>query len=181
MKRKFLLLTLLFFVLTFQSVNAQEIIPTVSPTQAPIQYALPYPGILPSNPLYFLRSARDTIVAFLISNPSKKAEYELLQADKSLQAAVFLIKQKKDDKVIISTLVNAENNFERAVEKAQEAKKEGLETRELFAKLSLANKKHQEVIEEIIKSTTGDVKQEAVKQREKAQEIGQTVSEQETN
>jgi hypothetical protein len=178
MKKKFLLLSILFFVLTFQTVNAQEIIPTLTPTPAPVQYTLPYPGILPGNPLYGVRSIRDGIVNFLISNPLKKAEYELLQADKNLQATVFLIEQKKEDKLITTTLIRAENNFERAIIKVQEAKKQGMETDKLLAKLSLANKKHQEVIAEIIKSTDGEVKKEAVKQLEKTRKLGKTVSEQ---
>ena len=106
-----------------------------------MQYALPYPGILPGHPLSGLKSIRDGIVNFLISNPLKKAEYELLQSDKKLQATVFLIEQKKEDKLVIATLVGAENDFEQAIVKVQEAKKQGIETKSLTDKLSLANKK----------------------------------------
>lgn len=179
MKKKFLLLAILFFVLTFQSVNAQELTPSLTPTPTSVQYTLPYPGILPGHPFYGLKSIRDGIMDFLISNPMKKAEYELLQADKNLQAAVFLIEQKKEDKLVIAALVRAETDFEKAILKAQEAKKQGVETNGLIAKLSLANKKHQEVISEIIKSTNGEIKKEAAKQLEKAKEIGKTVSKQE--
>lgn len=181
MKKKFLFLTILFFVLTFQSVNAQEITVSPTPTAAPVAYTLPYPGLIPGHPLYGLKSIRDGIMDFLISNPLKKTEYELLQADKNLQAAVFLIEQKKDAVLITTTLMRAEDDFGRAVLKAEEAKKQGIETKALMEKLSLANKKHQEVMSEIIKSTTGEVKKEAVKQLEKAKEIGKIVSQQGLN
>lgn len=176
MKKKFIFLTLLFFVLTFQSVNAQEITPSLTPSPTPVQYILPYPGILPGHPLYGLKTFRETMMDFLISNPLKKSEHELLQADKRLQAAVFLIEQKKDDKIIIKTLIAAEDNFAEAIVKAEEAKKQGMATEDLMAKLSLANKKHQEVIAEIIKSTTGSVKDEAVKQLQRAEEFEKKVS-----
>lgn len=180
MKRKFLFLVVLFFILAFQSVNAQEITPSLTPTPSPVQYTLPYPGILPGHPLYGLKSIRDAFLDFLISNPLKKAEYELLQADKNLQATVSLLQQKKDNTIILTTLVKAEDNFERAVIKAQEAKKQGMLTRDLVAKLSLANKKHQEVLGEIIKSTKGDVRKEAVRQHARAKQFGKTVSTQDS-
>lgn len=175
MKKKFLILTVLFFVLTFQSVNAQELTPSLTPSPTPVAYTLPYPGIMPGHPLYGFKSIRDGIMDFLISNPLKKAEYELLQADKGLQATLFLIEQKKEDAIISRTLVAAEDDFEQAIGKAQDAKKQGMVTEDLFAKLSLANKKHQEVIAEIIKSTGGEVKKTAAKQLERVQEFEENV------
>ena len=56
---------------------------------SPINYPLAYPGILPDNPLYPLKMLRDRIVFFLINDPFKKAEFNLLQADKRLGAGLF--------------------------------------------------------------------------------------------
>lgn len=175
MKKKFVILTVLFFILTFQSVNAQEITPSLTPSPTPVAYTLPYPGILPGHPLYGLKSFRDGIMDFLISNPLKKAEYELLQADKGIQATIFLIENKEDEKLIVTTLINAENHFENAIGKVQEAKRQGIEIDSLMETLSLANKKHQEVIAEIIKSTDGVVKQEAIKQLKRMEQFEKTV------
>lgn len=176
MKKKFLLLTVIFFVLAYQSVNAQEISPLPTQTPTPVPYELPYPGILPGNPLYGLKTIRDSVVGFFISKPLKKAEYDLLQADKNLQATTFLIQQNSDEKTVSATLILAENDFEQAVLKTQEAKKQGINTTVFIPRLVLANKKHQEVITEIIDSTKGDVNKEAIHQLEKAKELGKTVS-----
>ncbi|MBF8250036.1 MAG: LPXTG-motif cell wall anchor protein, partial [Candidatus Levybacteria bacterium] len=56
-----------------------------------VNYELPYPGLLPDSPLYFLRVTRDKLVSFLISDPLKKAEFDLLQADKRLNAGIYLL------------------------------------------------------------------------------------------
>ncbi len=176
MKRKFLLLTLIFFIMAYQPVNAQEISPLPSQTPTPVPYELPYPGILPGNPLYGLKTIRDSVLGFFISNPLKKAEYDLLLSDKDLQATVSLIQQKSDDKTVSATLALAENNFEQAVLKTQEAKKQGINTTVFMSKLALANKKHQEVIQEMVHSTKGDANKEAVRELEKAKELGKTVS-----
>lgn len=53
-------------------------------TTAKVDYELPYPGMLPDNPLYFLKQARDWILDKLIMDPVKKTEFYILQADKRL-------------------------------------------------------------------------------------------------
>ncbi len=81
----------IIFALMFSLALAQEaspLAPSAKPT--PINYTLPYPGILPDHPLYFLKSLRDLILTKLISNPVKKFEFDLLQADKKLNMAIFL-------------------------------------------------------------------------------------------
>lgn len=81
----------IIFALIFSLALAQESSPMApSATPAPINYTLPYPGILPDHPLYFLKSFRDAILSRLISNPVKKFEFDLLQADKKLNMAIFL-------------------------------------------------------------------------------------------
>ena len=70
-----------------------------------IEYTLPYPGILPDSPLYFLKTARDKIVSFLISDPLKKAEFNLLAADKRLNSGIFLFNKGKEKyKLALSTI-----------------------------------------------------------------------------
>ena len=57
----------------------------MTPTPTP-NYLLPYPGMLPDNPLYMLKAMRDRVINFLIADSQKKAEFYLLQSDKRLNA-----------------------------------------------------------------------------------------------
>ena len=64
---------------------------TVPSTQATSSYELPYPGMLPDSPLYFLKQVRDWILDRLISDPVKKADFYVLQADKRLSMGISLM------------------------------------------------------------------------------------------
>jgi hypothetical protein len=64
--------------------------PNVTPTPTAVQYELPYPGMLPNNPLYFLKPARDWILDKLIMDPVKKTEFYILQGDKRLAMGIQL-------------------------------------------------------------------------------------------
>lgn len=171
--KKLLLLTLLFFVLTFHSVNAQEV--TLSATPTPVPYLLPYPGILPGNPLYFLKDIRDAIVGFLISNPVKKAEFDLLQADKHMQATVFLVDQKKESTLVFTTLKISEAHFAKAIMSAQDAKKQGISVKDTATQLALANLKYQEIVGELSKSAKGKEKAQFMRELENIKQLGQRV------
>lgn len=110
-----------------------------------VNYELPYPGLLPDNPLYFLRAARDRIVSFLIADPKKKAEFNLLQADKRLNAGIYLFDKGKID-LSISTISKAENYFEEALGKTKEASLQGMDAKSITGKLIESSKKHQQEI-----------------------------------
>lgn len=156
MKKYFWLILLVFiFLLGFKSISfaqepSQESSEDVLPASTVIEYQLPYPGLLPDSPLYFLKVARDRIVSFLIFDPLKKAEFDLLTADKRLGAGLSLVnkKQEKDD-LAVSTISKGENYFEEAISKIKEAKRQGIETKEFLRKMSLAAKKHLEVLKQL--------------------------------
>lgn len=139
----------------------------VSPTPTPIKYELPYPGLLPDSPLYFLKTARDRIINFLIADPLKKAEFNLLQADKRLQAGVYLFKKQGKERLAESTISKGENYFEQAIREVEQAKKQGRDTIPILGKLSLAVKKHQEVLKELENKAPADVKRSIALLREK--------------
>jgi hypothetical protein len=115
-----------------------------------VEYQLPYPGILPDNPLYFMKMLRDRITSFLISDPKKKAEFHLLSADKRLNAGVYLLDSKDlDDKKIelaISTISKAENYFSESIQKVNEARSQGVEALDMQTRLKNALAKHTEVV-----------------------------------
>lgn len=128
-----------------------------------VKYELPYPGLLPDNPLYSLRIIRDRVVDFLISDPLKKAEFNLLQADKRLNAGIYLFnsanKNNKKIELAISTISKAENYFEKAIQKLKEANQEGKDIKELTRKLRDSAKKHQEEILSLIEKSPKDFKE----------------------
>jgi hypothetical protein len=154
-------------------IHAQEISPYQDPTPTPVQYALAYPGILPGHPFYFLKAARDAIWGFLISNPLTKAEFDLLQADKSMQAAAFLSQKKAKSDVIFTTLENSQTKFSEAIDKAQEAKKQGITTHDFVNNMILANQKHQEVISDILKTASKDDKKRLNRELVQVKQLGQ--------
>lgn len=107
----FLVLLSLFFPLVNRSpVQIHAVVQSVpTPTVALIQpvvtnvtveYVLPYPGILPTHPLYFLKMMRDQIVEALISDPVKRADFYITQADKKLSMALALSDAKKSKEML---------------------------------------------------------------------------------
>jgi len=127
MKRLFFLIFLGFFAISFigrvENINAQE---TVVETETPvgidvnasqsaeegsqrINYELPYPGMLPDNPLYILKVIRDGIVKFLINDSLKKAQFSLLVAEKRMYAGKLLVAKNKDQLAVTS--ISKSNNY----------------------------------------------------------------------
>ena len=134
--------SLLIFLLSFNISFAQENLAT---PESSVKYQLPYPGLLPDNPLYILRVIRDRIVSFLISDPRRKSEFDLLQADKRLNAGIFLF-DKGSVSLSVSTISKAENYFQEAIQNAEEAKREGIDVTEVANNLINSARKHQEVL-----------------------------------
>lgn len=137
-------LFLFLFLLPISSfANDIEEVTTISS-----EYTLPYPGILPDSSLYFLKAARDKIVSFLISDPVKKAEFNLITADKRLNAGLYLVDKGKIT-LAEETISKGENYLEEAVSKASDAKKQGILIDDILRRLKLSLEKHSEVIVEI--------------------------------
>src|SRR3989344_3654978 len=102
-----------------------------------VDYYLPYPGILPDHPLYWLKMVRDRVGLVLTTAETAKAEKLLLYADKRLGAAWALIDGNKVP-LGVSTLTKAEKYLEQAAQ-----------VRDSFtdkAKLDKAIQKHLEVL-----------------------------------
>lgn len=150
MKRLLLLVTiLLFFVTPFRAYAADASSDT---TVEKADYTLPYPGLLPDNPLYGVKMFRDNMVGLLISDPLKKAEFDILQADKRLQSGVYLIqKDKKKSALGMTTILKGQNYFDQAIGKLYDARKQGLATTAVTTKITNAAKKHAEVLHDLEK------------------------------
>jgi len=148
MNRLLILILLLLFLAPFQKVFAQS---TPSAEIINVQYDLPYTGILPDNPLYFLKALRDNFLSLFITDPIKKSQYDLLMADKRLGGAQALL-NKKEDALAITTLSKAENYFFQAVQQAIIAKSQGSNVGDTAGKLFAASLKHQQIILQMIKN-----------------------------
>jgi len=134
-----------------------------SPTAMPATYALPYPGLLPDSPFYFFKVARDRLIGFLTSNSLKKAELDLLQADKRVEASRILFSKGRTD-LGQTTLSKALNYLEDAIKKVGEAKAEGMPTGDIVKRLNSAGLKYKEVIGEIKQKSR--IKKDAIKTEE---------------
>lgn len=125
-----------------------------------VEYQLPYPGILSDHPLYFLKMIRDRIVGFLISDPLKKAEFNLLQGDKRLNTGVYLLNKNKEKNARLaqSTISKGENYFEEAIKNVRAAQKQGMDTKDILRRLSESSKKHQDVLQSLTNKAPKDLK-----------------------
>ena len=120
------------------------------PVTQKVEYTLPYPGILPDHPLYFLKRLRDTILEKLISDPIRKAEFYILQGDKRLQMGLMLIEGGKAN-LGESTISKGEKYLEQAITKLSSYKESGgVVAPYVVEKLEKSITKHQEVITDLI-------------------------------
>lgn len=126
-----------------------------APITAKKDYPLPYPGMLPDSPLYKLKVLRGKIISFLITNPQKKTDFYLLQADKGIQATSMLV-DKKNYSLAKETALKAEHNMTLIPEQLRRLQEKP--ENELFDRLILASHKHQEVLSQIIKQSPRDEK-----------------------
>lgn len=123
----------------------------------PVDYTLPYPGILPGNVLYPLKTFRDRVVSFFITDSAKQAEFDLLQADKRLAAGQSLFAAHADPALISQTISKGENYFEDAIINTRAAKKEGHLVNDFLDKLQHAGIKHEQVLYQMSKATGGQL------------------------
>ena len=148
-----LFLTLLFSLLLPGSiVFAQETdllvespTPTPATAAAKVNYELVYPGILPDNPLYFIKAGRDKLVSFLINDSLKRAEFNLLTSDKRIYSAKLLL-DRGNEELAVTTASKSNNYMDGAVASVKQAKKMGREVDTVLHNLILSIEKHQEIV-----------------------------------
>jgi len=122
--------------------------------QNKVVYDLPYPGILPDHPLYFIKSFRDQINLFFTRDYQKKAELYLLYSDKRVASSILILYNGKE-KLALDTLAKGEKYFFKIPFLIVQAKKQGQNfTKELIEKIKNANEKHAEVIDDFFKKVS---------------------------
>lgn len=108
-------------------------------------YPLPYPGILPDHPLYFLKMIRDRVQLWLTRDSLARAELQLHYGDKRIAAALELAEQGKAG-LAVSTASKAEGYLELAIKEAERAGEAGKDTSGFWEKVARASRKHNKVL-----------------------------------
>lgn len=92
-------------------------------TSTRVNYELPYPGILPDNPFYFLKVLRDGLVKLLINDEMTMARFSLENAEKRLYAGKLLADKNKDELAVV-TIGKSNNYIDDAMKAVLAAKKQ---------------------------------------------------------
>lgn len=146
----FIVLILFFTVPIFYLANYSQ---TISIEDKKTVYELPYPGILPDHPLYFFKVVRDGIWAFSTRENLKKAEIYILFSDKRAKMAQSLNKKGKID-LAISTMSKGEKYFIKIPKLLKDYKSQGGALKqETIDRVRSSNNKHEEIIQELLKSS----------------------------
>ena len=120
-----------------------------------IDYQLPYPGLLPDNPLYFLKMFRDNLTSFFLSKPLDKAQFDLMLSDKNIEASYLLVTQQAGKTALaLNTFSQGQDEFANAIDQTIAAKKQGYSILEMSKKLEQANQKHEQILH-LIEQQTG--------------------------
>lgn len=146
----------------------KEINPEETVQQKEVDYYLPYPGILPDHPLYWLKMIRDRVRLYLTRDPLQKLERLLLYADKRLGAAKILVEGNKPD-LGATTAIKGEQYLEQAVGKFNDLKQTDKASPEFDDKFKKAVLKHEEILKKILEKVPDQTKPEI----KKALEINQ--------
>lgn len=115
-----------------------------------INYQLPYPGrIQPTSLFWPFKVLRDKFVLSLSTNSLKKAQLNLLLADKRLMSGVWLL-DKGEYEESAKVFYKSELYLEKSYEYARTAHGEGQDVAVFSQVLALASLKHREVLEKNI-------------------------------
>jgi hypothetical protein len=124
---------------------------TIDQVKEKVSYTLPYPGILPDNPLYFIKGIRDQLLQIKTRDNIKKSELYLLLSDKRVAMSIELAKKGKD-KLAITTFSKAEKYFSYIPDLIITSKKQGVSPQSDFLNtLKLSSDKHRETAETLMK------------------------------
>ena len=141
--------------------STQDSIPTPTQDQQAVDqiaYTLPYPGILPDHPLYPLKKVRDWILNFLIKDPMKRAEFNLLMSDKRY-AMGPLLAEKENYKQAAAIVEEAEDYYANISDELEALKMQNREIRtDQIEKILAAADKHRDVIADMKKRVPEDTK-----------------------
>lgn len=132
-----------------QTVQATGTMEAEVGTGEKVDYTLPYPGILPDHPLYFLKRLRDQILEKLIVDPIRKIEFYMLQSDKGVNTGIFLI-AKQNETLALESMNRAKSYLEQAIVMATTLKTQGKDVPAyLVERFTKAGAKYEELLIEL--------------------------------
>lgn len=114
---------------------------------ADVGYYLPYPGILPDHFLWPLKAARDKAWLFLTRDSMKRAQLNLLFADKRVGMARELVRGGKSE-LGVSIAARSGQYLDASWNEVEKAEQKGVDTASFLTTLAKASLKHREVLEE---------------------------------
>lgn len=120
-----------------------------------VEYSLPYPGILPDHPLWFLKVLRDRVWIALSWDLLQKANKRLVIADKRLVAAKGLF-DKGEYGLAVSTAQKAEKYLEMAFREGKSAENKGREVGGFYETVAKSSLTHREILEDMMSRAPGD-------------------------
>lgn len=131
-----------------------------------IDYRLPYPGrVLPDHFLWPVKVLRDKLWLLVSPAPERKAELNLLFADKRIVSAKMLFERNKPE-LAYSTLTKAEKYLERACDLEKKAREKGVDTTNFLDIIAKASLKHRKVTEEMLLIAPDDARPMIIKMGE---------------
>lgn len=118
----------------------------LSSVESRVDYSLPFPGaVLPDSPFWFIKVSRDKLWLFITTDASRRAELQLLFADKRLGSAKILF-EKNNPALGMATLEKAERYLSEASDTEKQIRASGNNTKDLLDRLARASLKHYEVM-----------------------------------
>ena len=155
--------TSLFQAVSIRYAFSQEPALSQSSNTVEIDYKLSFPGrVLPGSLLWPIKATRDKVWMLLTTDPGKKAELNLLFADKRIWGAKILF-EKEEFETGMSTLAKAEKYLEEAARLSARNKSKGLEVSEFSERLAKASLKHWQTVGEILNLAPEDARPEIIK------------------
>ena len=135
-------------------------------------YYLPYPGVLPDHPLYFLKMVRDRVVEWLTFSPESRAELYVFYADKRFGAGMVLSDGGKTD-LGLGAYQKSVRYQAKAITELEKLKSSGKDVGALANKIEQESTKFMQVIDkqsvenEQLRNSVGETKKEMESNREK--------------
>lgn len=118
-------------------------------------YVLPFPGLLPDHPLYFLKNFRDFLLDKLIVDPIRRSEFYLLQADKKLAMTIAFIEMGNISRAQ-DVLTKSGKHMEQSVAGLVNLKTQGKGVPGyVIDRITSSLVKHEEVLGEILQKMQG--------------------------
>ncbi len=123
---------------------------SASATPTSIDYTLPYPGLLPDSPLYKLKTLRDIVIGWFISDPTQKASFDILQSDKRYAGSLMLLDSEPNQKSLaLDTLSKANNYMEDALKNLVAARSQGRAYVDIAQNALMSNQEHQQILDDM--------------------------------